>query len=140
MKTTPNDLDPDAWIASIEDPARRELVAALDARIRRQMPDAPRRLWGSILGYGTYHYVYASGREGDGFPVGLANMKGHVGVYLCVADDEGYLAERHARRLGRVTCGKSCIRIKKLEHVDLDVLDELLAETVRLVESGRFAT
>lgn len=139
MKTTPNDLDPDAWIASIEDPTRRELVATLDARVRRQLPGAPRRMWGSILGYGSHHYRYASGREGDWFPVGIANMKGHVGVYLCVADDEGYLAERNAKRLGKVSCGKSCIRVKKLEHVDLDVLDELLAEAARLVESGKFA-
>ena len=139
MKTTPTDVDPDAWIASIEEPSRREIVSRLDALVRAAMPDAQRRMWGGILGYGSYHYEYASGREGDWFPVGIANMKGHVGLYLCAADDGGYLAERNAERLGKVSCGKSCIRIKKLENVDLGVLEELLRETARLVEQGRFA-
>lgn len=132
-------LEPEAWIASIDDPSRREMIATLDELVRRVMPDAERRMWGKFLGYGSYHYKYASGREGDWFPVGIGNMKGHVGVYLCVADDEGYLAERHASRLGKVSCGKSCIRVKKLENLDLEVLEELLVETARLAAEGRFA-
>lgn len=139
MKTRPTDLDPQTFIDGIEDEGRREAVRTLDALVRRAAPQLEPRMWGSFLGYGSYHYRYASGREGDWFPIGIANQKGHIGVYLCVADERGYLAEANADRLGKVSCGRSCIRIKKLDKVDLEVLEELVAEAARMVEEGRFA-
>ena len=98
-----------------------------------------RRADGQVIGYGSYHYRYASGREGNWFPIGLANNKQYVSLYICAADDDGYLAEANAGRLGKVSVGKSCIRFKRLEDLDLEVAVELSRRAAELVKAGRFA-
>ena len=136
MAGPPQDVD--EFIASLPD-GRREIVAKVDGAIREAVPDLDVRMWGRFIGYGTYHYRYASGREGDWFPIGLANNKQYVSLYICAADDQGYLAEANADRLGKVSVGKSCIRFKRLEDLDLDVAVELSRRAAKLVEEGRFA-
>jgi hypothetical protein len=85
-----------------------------------------------MLGYGTYHHKYASGREGEAAVVGLASQKNHISLYLgCAIDDEGYLAEKNADRLGNVSVGRSCVRFKKLEDLNLKVAMELVKEAAR---------
>lgn len=126
------------YIASLPD-GRREIVERVDEVIRDAVPELDVRMWKSFIGYGTYHYRYASGREGDWFPIGLTNNKSYVSIYLCAADEDGYLAESNAERLGRVSVGKSCIRFKKLEDVDLDIVAELSRRAADLVGRGRFA-
>ena len=84
------------------------------------------------LGYGRYHYRYASGREGDFCVVGLANQKNYMSLYVCVTKDGKYLAERYGKRLGKANCGKSCIRFKKLDDLDLDAVTALLKEAGQL--------
>jgi hypothetical protein len=128
----------DDFIASLPD-GRREIVRAVDGAIREAVPDLDVRMWGKFIGYGSYHYRYASGREGDWFPIGLANNKQYLSLYICAADDDGYLAEANADRLGDVSVGKSCIRFKRLEDLDLDVAVELSRRAAELVKAGRFA-
>lgn len=85
-----------------------------------------------LLSYGLFHYTYASGRQGDASPVSIANNKQYISVYIMGGEGEWYLAEKNAKRLGpKVSVGKSCIRFKKLEDVDLDVLVELAQEAAR---------
>lgn len=85
-----------------------------------------------MLGYGTYRYKYASGREGDAAVVALASQKNHISLYLgCATDEEGYLAERNKDRLGKVSVGRSCIRFKKIEDLDLNVAMELVKQAAR---------
>lgn len=85
-----------------------------------------------MLGYGTYRYKYASGRKGEAAVVGLASQKNHISLYLgCVIDDEGYLAEKNADRLGNVSVGRSCVRFKKLEDLNLKVAMDLVKEAAR---------
>lgn len=62
-----------------------------------------------------------------------------VSLYICAADDDGYLAEQNADRLGNVNVGKSCIRFKRLDDIDLDVVSELTRRAADLVAAGRFA-
>jgi hypothetical protein len=127
------------------DGERGEMVRAIDELVRDAAPDLTERMWDKILGYGQLHYQYASGREGDWFPVGLANQKQYVSLYLCAADDGGYLAEQNAARLQRpdarakVSVGKSCIRFKHLDDLDLDVVRELVRRTAELAPAGGFA-
>ena len=128
----------DDYIASLPD-GRRELVERVHQVITGAVPELEVRMWKQFIGYGTYHYVYASGREGDWFPIGLTNNKGYVSIYLCAGDGDGYLAERNADRLGKVSVGKSCIRVKRLEDLDLDVLAELSRRAAELVRNGQFA-
>ncbi len=89
--------DPDDYIAQIDDPVRRSEIEALDELIREEAPDLERHICAGMLGYGRYHYRYASGREGDSAVVALASQKRHISVYVSAADREGYLAERYGR-------------------------------------------
>ena len=129
----------DTYLQALPD-ARRELVRTVHERVRHAVPELEVRMWGKVIGYGSFHYRSKSGREGDWFPIGLANQKRYVSLYLCAADDDGYLAEANAERLGRVDVGKSCVRFKKLEDLNLDVVDELCRRATELVAAGRFAT
>ncbi|MGW5361898.1 DUF1801 domain-containing protein [Actinopolymorpha pittospori] len=126
------------YIAALPD-GRREIVRAVHERIRAEVPELDVRMWTRFIGYGTYHYRYASGREGDWFPVGLTNNKQYVSLYICAADQQGYLAEANAERLGRVSVGMSCIRFRRLDDLDIDVAGELVRRAANLVAAGRFA-
>lgn len=128
----------ETYIASLPD-GRREIVERIHEVVTEAVPELEVRMWKSFIGYGTYHYVYASGREGDWFPIGLTNNKSYVSLYLCAGDEQGYLAESNADRLGNVSVGKSCIRVKRLEDLDLGVVAELSRRAADLVKSGRFA-
>lgn len=129
----------DDHIASLPE-GRREAVQAVHDTVRTAAPELEATMWSDkIISYGTYHYRYASGREGDWFPIGLANNKAYVSLYICAADEDGYLAEQNAARLGKVSVGKSCIRFKQLEDIDLDVVAELSRRAADLVAAGRFA-
>ena len=81
---------------------------------------------GSMIGYGPYHYKYASGREGDTAVLSLASQKNYISLYVYCADDQGYLAERYKESLPKVSIGKSCVRIKRLADVELEVLRDLV--------------
>lgn len=105
---------------------RRPLLERVHEVIRAAAPQLEPAVAGGMLGYGPFHYRYATGREGDTYVVSLANQKRYVSLYLCATTDDGYLAEANAERLGNVSVGKSCIRFKKLEDLDLDVLAELV--------------
>jgi Domain of unknown function (DU1801) len=134
------DTDPgvEEYIAAL--PAdRRDVVRAVHETVRDAVPELEVRMWDSFIGYGAYHYRYASGREGDWFPIGLANQKRYVSLYLCAADENGYLAENNADRLGKVSVGKSCIRFRKLEDLNLDAVSELCRRAAEAVSAGRFA-
>jgi Domain of unknown function (DU1801) len=126
------------YIDSLPD-ERRETVRAVHERVLAEVPELDVRMWNKFIGYGRYHYRSASGREGDWFPIGLTNNKRYVSLYVCVADDDGYLAEQNAERLGKVSVGKSCIRFTRLENLDLDVAGELCRRAADLVAAGRFA-
>jgi Domain of unknown function (DU1801) len=135
----PSPQSVDDYLASLPD-GRREIVARVHEVVTEAVPDLEVRMWRKFIGYGTYHYRYASGREGDWFPIGLTNNKAYVSLYFCAADDDGgYLAEKHADRLGKVSVGKSCVRFKRLEDVDLGVVAELSRRAEALTKAGQFA-
>jgi Domain of unknown function (DU1801) len=113
------------YLAALPD-GRRQAMTEVHGVIRRAAPQLECSMAGAMIGYGPFHYRYASGREGDTFIVSLANQKRHVSLYLCAEVDGEYLAEANADRLGHVSVGKSCIRFTKLENLDLDVTAELV--------------
>ena len=109
-------------------PGRAELIAAVDATIRRAAPDLEVGRDGRFLGYGPFHYRYESGREGDTLVVSMMDGAQALSIYVMGTKEDTYLAEANADRLGKVSVGKSCIRVKRLEHLDLEALAELVAE------------
>lgn len=131
MKAAASISTPEQYLASLPLP-RRVALTAIHKAIRSAAPALKPSIQSGMLGYGTYHYKYASGREGDAAVVGLASQKNHISLYLgCSTDGEGYLAEKNRDRLGKVFVGRSCIRFKKLEDLNLKVAMELVKEAAR---------
>ena len=126
-KTVRNDGDVMAYLQSVANKRRREdSLAMLD--IMREVTDLPAEMWGtSIVGFGSYHYKYDSGREGEFMLTGFAPRKQALTLYIMGGHDR--YAELFAR-LGKHRTGKSCLYINKLADVDLDVLREIIAESV----------
>ena len=114
------------------------MIEAVHQLVQEAAPHLTAAMWKNMIGYGTYHYRYASGREGDWFVIGLANQKRYVSLYLCAAVNGEYLAEANASRLGKVSVGKSCIRFTKLANLDLEVVRELVTTADREVAAGNF--
>lgn len=122
-KTQPTDADVTAFLDAVEHPTRRADGLALDALFREITGWTP-RLWGpSIIGYGSYHYTYKSGREGDFLATGFSPRKANLSIYVMpgYADYGDILA-----RLGKHKMGKSCLYVTKLADIDMDVLAELI--------------
>jgi len=89
-------------------------------------------MWGdSIVGFGSYHYKYASGREGDWFITGFSPRKQNLTLYIMSGFDE---CDQLLNKLGKHSTGKSCLYIKKIEDVDIDVLKELVKKSVGHME------
>ena len=122
-KTKPTDATVEDFLAGVEPEKKREEARVLDQLFRKVTGWQP-VMWGpAIVGYGSYHYKYASGREGDMCATGFSPRKAQHSVYILpgYADFGDYLD-----RLGKHTIGKSCLYFKKLEDIDLDVLAELI--------------
>lgn len=112
-----------------------EVIEAVDAKKKREdsyyLLDLFQKItsfeplvwYPNIIGYGQYHYVYDSGREGDAFYLGFSARKAKFSLYI---EPEFEGKEELLSRLGKHTTGKTCLYINKLADVDLDVLEEIL--------------
>lgn len=129
-KTKPTDMAVTDFVAAIDHPVRRSDAETLLA-LYRDVTGMEPVMWGaSIIGYGSYHYKYDSGREGDMCRAGFSPRKANMAVYLmCGYGDAA--AERHVAallsRLGKHKMGASCLTMNKLADVDMAVLRELIA-------------
>jgi uncharacterized protein YdhG (YjbR/CyaY superfamily) len=117
----------DAYIEALDEP-RRSDVRALHELIRAAVPQLRPAMAHGMLGYGPYHYRYATGREGDSVLVALASNKRYISLYVSAVVSERYLAEAYADRLPNASIGKSCIRVKRAADLDPDVLRALLVD------------
>jgi hypothetical protein len=122
------------FLSAIPDARRRRDCQAL-ARIMQKATGARPRLWGkTIVGFGSYHYKYASGREGDWFLTGFSPRRRELSIYLM----SGF--ERFGKilaRLGRHKTGKGCLYLRSLEDIRLPVLEELIRGSVKSLREGR---
>ena len=127
-KTQATTVDPRDFLEAIEHPVRRADGLALYDLYGRITGWTP-RMWGpTIVGYGSYHYVYQSGREGDSLAAGFSPRKASLSLYI-VPGYQDY--QEILARLGKYKIGKSCLYINKLEDVDMDVLEELIRTGLR---------
>lgn len=124
-KTRPTDASVQAYLDAIPDAARRQDCEAIVAMMSR-VTGAPPVMWGgSIVGFDSYHYKYASGREGDAPLAGFSSRKGDISIYLsCDVPPTDALRER----LGRHKMGKACLYVRRLDDVDQQVLEQMVAE------------
>ena len=130
-KTAPNDADPRAFIASVEDEQKRQDCEAL-LEIMTEITGQEPKMWGdSIVGFGSYHYVYASGRGGDWLLTGFAPRKRDLTLYIMSGLDHH---DEQLEQLGKHKIGKSCLYVKRLSDIDLDVLRELIRRSVSMLK------
>jgi hypothetical protein len=130
-KTKPTKVSVMAFINAVEDPTRRADAKALVNLMKDATGEKP-AMWGpSIVGFGSYHYKYETGREGDMPLVGFSPRKPATVLYGLRR------AEDLLPKLGKHTTGKGCVYIKKLADVDAAVLKKMIVESVAAAKAER---
>ena len=127
LETKESEASVEAFLASVPDEQQRADARAVCA-LMGEVTGQPPKMWGkSMVGFGRYHYRYASGREGDWFVVGFSPRKRDLTLYIMPGFRayEGLLA-----KLGKHKTGKSCLYLKRLSDVDGAVLRELVTRSV----------
>src|SRR5688572_29359690 len=119
---------PEEYIAMIDDKSRREQIQKLHDLILKTVPDQKPFIISGMIGYGSFHYKSKSGREGDWCLIALASQKNYISVYICASDGKQYVPEKYKESFPKANIGRSCIRFKKIEDIDLEVLKKVLIE------------
>ncbi|MCO4293861.1 DUF1801 domain-containing protein [Solitalea sp. MAHUQ-68] len=131
QKTLPTDESVIAFINSVEDENKRKDGFAL-AEIMRDASGFEPKMWGpSIIGYGSYHYKYASGHEGEAPLAGFSPRKQKISFYVMLSPEK---REELLPKLGKHKAAKGCIYINKLSDVDTEVVKEMVKESIRYVQ------
>lgn len=106
---------------------RKELIEFLHAFIQKAAPSLKPHFAYNMLGYGSFPYKNYKKEPIEWPVIALANQKNYVSIYICAIKDGQYIATMHAKELGNVSVGKSCIRFKKIEDINLPVLKKVIA-------------
>lgn len=131
-KTKPENTSVESFLNKIKDEAKRNDCFRI-MKIMERITKKPAVMWGtSIIGFGSYHYKYESGREGDMCLIGFSPRAQNISIYLmgCV--------DRHPelmKKLGKYKTGNGCLYIKKLEDVDLKTLEELIKTSIKYLKT-----
>ena len=139
---------PTEYFATLPEPLRTDM-RTLHNVVRKAAPKlkpvvVPNGVGGRTqLGYGPWHYRYPTGREGDTFVVAIAPTAQGISIYVMATRDASHmhptgssrtqwLPEIYSKRLGRASCGKSCVRIRKASDLDLDALADMIGEAAAI--------
>ena len=136
LKTKSTAASVEEFINHINDNSRRRDCQTLLQLMQEVTGIAPKMWGGSIVGFGSYHYRYASGREGDWFLTGFSPRKQDLTIYIMSGFDR---YNELLSRLGRFKTGKSCLYIKRLEDIDLDLLKQLITASVADMKQQYFS-
>lgn len=131
LKTKKTENSVEDFINNEPDEQRRKDSFVILDLMKKITKDEP-KMWGpGIIGFGNYHYVYESGREGDWFLTGFSLRKQNLTLYI-MSGFSRY--DELMNKLGKYKIGKSCLYIKRLEDVDMKVLKELIEESVKYMK------
>ena len=134
LKTKENDTDVLAFLNGIADDKKRQDSLTL-LELMKSASQAEPKMWGdSIVGFGHYHYKYQTGREGDWFVTGFSPRKQNLTLYIMSGFDQ---YDALMQKLGKYTTGKACLYVKKLEDVDLEILKELVGQSVQHMNESK---
>ncbi len=122
--------DRDSYFACIDEPRRSQIVA-LDLVIQKAVPSLKPNFLYNMPGYGTFKYQNYKKEIIDWPVVALASQKNYISIYVCSMINGKYLAEIYKNKLGRVSIGKSCIRFKKIDDLNMAALRDLLKEAAK---------
>ena len=132
LKTQPHDGDVNEFLDKVEPLSKRDDSYRVK-EIMEEITGAKAVMWGpSIIGFGDYHYKYASGREADWFYTGFSPRKQALTLYI-MSGFSRY--ESLMEKLGKFKTGKGCLYIKKIDDIDIRVLKELITESVNYLRS-----
>lgn len=132
LKTQPHDGDVNEFLDKVEPLSKRDDSYKVK-EIMEEITGAKAVMWGpSIIGFGDYHYKYASGREADWFYTGFSPRKQALTLYI-MSGFSRY--ESLMEKLGKFKTGKGCLYIKKIDDIDITVLKELITESVNYLRS-----
>ncbi|TCC15503.1 DUF1801 domain-containing protein [Kribbella sindirgiensis] len=122
----------EAHLAKVRSATRRRDAETMIELMRRVTGEEP-RMWATVVGFGEYHYKYASGREGDAPAAGFAARSAATTVYL----NDGVGAHSDLlEKLGPHTTGVGCVYIKNLDDIDLDVLETVVRRSYQTLTAG----
>ncbi|PLT28857.1 DUF1801 domain-containing protein [Peribacillus deserti] len=131
LKTKETENNVIEFIEAVESPKKREDAYKL-LDIFTETTGYTAKMWGpSIIGFGSYHYKYESGHEGDAPLVGFSPRKAKISLYFAPGDQE---REQLLQKLGKHTTGKACVYINKLADVDIDIIKALIVQSVELLK------
>jgi len=131
LKTKRNKGDVEAFLNSVADEKKRQDSFTILELMKKVTGEEP-EMWGdSIIGFGNYRYKYASGRESDWFLTGFSPRVQNLTLYIMAGFDE---YNQLLGKLGKHSTGKSCLYIKKIEDIDINVLKELVKRSVEHME------
>jgi len=130
-KTKPTGESVTDFINSVESEQKKKDAFELLA-LFKELTNEKAVLWGpSLIGFGSYHYKYESGREGDFFVAGFSPRKTALTIYIMSGFSKH---DRLMTKLGKHKTGKSCLYINKLDDIDREVLKELVLESIKFVK------
>ncbi|MBI3405383.1 MAG: DUF1801 domain-containing protein [Acidobacteria bacterium] len=129
--------NPAEYIESVKDETRRAEITKVHKLIRKTVPKLKPHVTYGAIGYGSFHYKSASGKEGDWPVIVLASQKHHISVYICASQGGKYVAEKHASGLGNVSVGKSCIRFKKMDDLNVKTFEKAMREGAKMMASKK---
>lgn len=133
LKTRENDDSVIEFIEQVANPKKREDAYKL-LDLFTETAGYPAKMWGpSIIGFGSYHYKYASGHEGDAPLVGFSPRKAKISLYFATGDTE---REELLRDFGKHTTGKACVYINKVDDIDVNVLKALIMQSVKFLKEA----
>lgn len=131
LKTKETDNSVIEFIENVENPKKKEDAYRL-LDIFTEVTGYQAKMWGpSIIGFGAYHYKYASGHEGDAPLVGFSPRKAKISLYFTPSDSQ---REELLERFGKYTSGKACVYINKVADIDVEVLKELITQSVAFLK------
>jgi hypothetical protein len=127
LKTQPYDRNIPEFLSKVENPQKREDCFTLLELMKEETGEEPQYWHSNMVGFGQYHYKYDSGNEGDWFLTGFSPRKQNLTIYI-MSGLERY--EELMEKLGKYKTGKSCLYVKRLSDIDLDVLRALVQQSV----------
>ncbi|PMC34858.1 hypothetical protein CJ195_21670 [Bacillus sp. UMB0899] len=131
LKTKENDSSVIEFIEAVENPKKREDAYKL-LDIFTETTGFPAKMWGpSIIGFGKYHYKYATGHEGDAPLVGFSPRKAKISLYFATGDTK---REELLQNFGKHTTGKACVYINKIADINEDVLKALIVQSIAFLK------
>ncbi len=131
LKTKETKMSVMEFIETVENPKKREDAYKL-LKIFEETTGFEAKMWGpSIIGFGSYHYRYESGHEGDAPLVGFSPRKAKISLYFATGDTE---REKLLERFGKHTSGKACVYINKLADVNEEVLKQLIEQSIAFLQ------